>query len=149
MKNAGLELIEVKNPAEQVPADKVGYIFTQDDATTMFWTLRKKVAAGAMSNKSYVKEAKKRISKLQILKESKAFPRHVICLRLNFSAEVTAELQKVLFKMHTTDAGKAALKTFSKTAKFDLLPDESKKDMLETRGFIKNEFNIKWKYAQK
>ncbi|NQZ58737.1 MAG: phosphate/phosphite/phosphonate ABC transporter substrate-binding protein [Lentisphaeraceae bacterium] len=143
MEKEGLKLLHINNLDERVPPESIGYIFTQDDATTMFWVLRNKVAAGAMSNKSYVKKAKKRISKLNILKESKSFPRHVVCLRPDFPVKITAELQKTLLNMHTTTQGNAILQTFSKTTKFDILPEKNKKDMLETQNFIKKEFNIK------
>jgi phosphonate transport system substrate-binding protein len=143
IQEAGIELVELKDPDEIVPPDKIGYIFTLDDATSMFWVLRKKVTAAAMSNKSYVKEAKKRITKLNILKQSKAFPRHVICLRPNFSKDITAELEQVLINMHNSKSGQAALTTFSKTAKIDVLPEENKKDISLISDFIKSEFNIK------
>ena len=143
IQKGGIEMVELKDPAEQVPAGKIGYIFTLDDATSMFWVLRKKVIAGAMSNKNYLKEAKKRITKLNILKQSKPFPRHVICLRPGFPKEITAELEKILVNMDKNESGKASLASFSKTAKIDILPEESKKDMSLISDFIKSEFKIK------
>jgi phosphonate transport system substrate-binding protein len=141
--NEGIEMLEVKDTDEEIPDNKIGYIFTQDDATTMFWVLRKKVIAGAMSHNNYIKEAKKRISKLRIIKQSKKFPRHVICVRPNFPANITKHLEETLFDMHSTKAGKAALLTFSKTLKFDTLSEESKKDMNRIEKFIIKEFDIK------
>ncbi len=44
--SSGLKLVNYEDPAASVPADEVGYVFSNDAENTMIWVLKGKVTAG-------------------------------------------------------------------------------------------------------
>jgi phosphonate transport system substrate-binding protein len=117
----GFKLKEVPL-GSQMDADKIGYLFSDDDRNTMLWVLRKKVPVGAMNKASFEKYAKKRIKDLQFFGTSLPVPRHVVSHSAKVSQKHVNRIKEVLTKMHLTEEGKAALANFSKTKKFDDFP---------------------------
>ena len=117
----GVSVIRL-NEGETVPADKTGYLFSDDDKNTMTWVLRKKVAIGAMSEASYYQLAKKRVKDLHIITQSIWVPRHVVSYAPNMKAALVEKIKNLLINMHNNEAGKKALFNFSKTTKFDAFP---------------------------
>jgi len=106
----------------RVDADKIGYLFSDDDRNTMLWVLRKKVSVGAMNRSSFEKYAKKRIKDLQIIGTSLSVPRHVVSHSPKVSQKHVNRIKAILTEMHLSEEGKAALISFSKTRKFDDFP---------------------------
>mgnify|MGYP000662687801 CR=1 FL=1 len=106
----------------KVDANKVGYLFSDDDRNTMLWVLRNKVPVGAMNRASFEKYAKKKIKDLQIIGTSLSVPRHVVSHSAKVSQKLVDRIKEILTKMHLSEEGKAALANFSKTRKFDDFP---------------------------
>jgi len=129
----GFELKEV-SLGSRVDADKIGYLFSDDDRNTMLWVLRKKVPVGAMNRAGFEKYAKKRIKDLQIIGTSLSVPRHVVSHSTKVSQKHVNRIKEILTKMHLSEEGKAALASFSKTKKFDNFPGGAEKhlDPLQT-----------------
>ncbi|MFT6264774.1 MAG: phosphonate transport system substrate-binding protein [Oleiphilaceae bacterium] len=117
----GFTLEEV-SLGSKIDADKVGYLFSDDDRNTMLWVLRKKVPVGAMNKASFEKYAKKKIKDLQIIGTSISVPRHVVSHSTMVSQKHVSRIKEILTKMHLSKEGKAALASFSKTKQFDDLP---------------------------
>ena len=106
-----------------------GFIFSGDDENTMVWVIRRKIDAGAMSEASYTKLAKKRIKDLHIIHRTIDLPRHVVAIRKGLGEEHKKLMLNTLVQMHKSDAGKATLKKFNKTAKFDAISEQERKDI--------------------
>jgi len=117
----GFKLKEV-SLGSRVDADKIGYLFSDDDRNTMLWVLRKKVTVGAMNKAGFEKYAKKRIKDLQIIGTSLSVPRHVVSYSPKVSLKHMNKIKETLTNMHLSEEGRAALANFSKTKKFDELP---------------------------
>ena len=65
--SAGLRLVNYEDPAASIPDDRVGYVFSNDAENTMFWVLKRKVAAGAVNADYFEALAGGRIGELRIL----------------------------------------------------------------------------------
>jgi len=117
----GFKLEEV-SLGSKIDADKIGFLFSDDDRNTMLWVLRKKVPVGAMNKASFEKYAKKKIKDLQILGSSLSVPRHVVSHSDQVSQKHVNRIKDILTEMHLSEEGKAALANFSKTKQFDGFP---------------------------
>lgn len=118
----GYRLIEVSDPAAQVPPDAIGYVFSMDDVNTMFWVDHGRVAAGVTSPDFLRLYQKKRNDKLAVIDRSMDMPRQVVAHRADLDPAVVAELERVLMTMGESDEGRQALKEFQKTKQFDRFP---------------------------
>jgi len=122
LKKAGLTLTEYANPAAKVSSNHVGYVFTNDEENTMFWVLRKRVAAGVLSDGDFTELAKERIGELKVLLRTVTVPRHVVSHRADLSPGLLAAVEDVLVNMDRDAEGRQALARFQKTTKFDRFP---------------------------
>jgi phosphonate transport system substrate-binding protein len=124
---AGLALMRYDDPSSKVASDKVGYVFTHDDDNTMSWVLEKKVWAGAVDNGSFPTRAGKRIDELKVISKSIDVPRQVVAHRANLNPKLLSAIEKALLTMDQDDKGRAALREFEKTTKFDRFPEGPEK----------------------
>lgn len=139
----GLRLVPKKDASDSVGPREVGYIFSNDNENSMVWVLRKKVAAGALDNQSYEKEARGNLNDLKILYQTFSFPRHIVSYRADLSPALVARIKEILVKMHQSEGGKKALEDFEKTTRFDELPDQAMAPFLKAGKFIDAELGIK------
>lgn len=114
----GLVLKEGKSPGP----DEVGYVFSGDDENSLVWVTRKKVDAAAFSNGYFAQAQQKSKIAMTIIAETFEIPRQVVNLRAGIADDLAARIIDVLKAMDTTEEGKAVLKAFKKTAKFDDIP---------------------------
>ncbi len=121
-----LDLAYQKSPADLVPADKIGFVFSEDDENTIVWVLQGKVAAGAMNHIAFEKLAGTQISELKIIHKTITVPRHLVACRRDLDPSILQPLTNALLSMNDTDDGLRALASFGKTARFDLIPDGEK-----------------------
>jgi phosphonate transport system substrate-binding protein len=127
--SAGLRLVNYEDPAASIPPDRVGYVFSNDAENTMFWVIKRKVAAGAVNADYFEALAGDRLSELRILHTTEAVPRNVVCVRRSLEAEVVRAIEKSLLEMHLSDEGRAALQDFEETTKFDRFPRGAEVDL--------------------
>jgi len=122
---SNLKLVEKLKRSARVPAKKVGYLFSRDDETTMYWVLKKQVSAGALNKNGFTELAKKRLSDLRILKETMNVPRQLVIHRKNLSPDLVQEIATILGNMDKNKQGRSVLRAFSKTTKFEAFnPDD-------------------------
>ena len=127
--SAGLKLVNYEDTAASVPPDRVGYVFSNDAENTMFWVLKKKVGAGAVNADYFEALAGDRIEELQILYTTQAVPRNVVCVRGDLDQEIVRSIEKALLGMHLNEEGRAALRAFEETVKFDRFPGGPDRDL--------------------
>ena len=118
--STGLRLVNYEDAAASIPPDSLGYVFSNDAENTLFWVLKGKVDAGAVNEDYYAGLAGSRISELKIILTTDAVPRNLVCVRRSLDSQITDALRKVLLGMDEDEEGKAVLKAFEETAKFDL-----------------------------
>jgi phosphonate transport system substrate-binding protein len=129
--SAGLRLANYEDPAASVPANRVGYVFTNDAENTMFWVLKQKVIAGAVNADYFEALAGIRIGELRILLTTEAVPRNVVCARRSLDPKVVRAIENVLLEMHLNDEGRAVLERFEETAMFDRFPGGAAQDLAQ------------------
>jgi phosphonate transport system substrate-binding protein len=119
---SGLKAVELKSADLSVPADQVGYVFTNDDDNTIQWVISKKVAAGAVDIRSYSKISADGRSKMIVLGESEKVPRQVVMARPNMDKATQEAIYSLFTEMEKSSEGQIALKAFDETTRFDALP---------------------------
>lgn len=120
-----LTLFPKENFRSSVGTDEIGYVFSNSDRNTMFWVMNKRVAAGAMSVEKMKKHAKVNIENIKIIHSTFSIPRHVVMHKPGIDPDLLEKIKIVLTEMHTSEEGRAVLKQFEDTAKFDILPNEA------------------------
>ncbi len=104
-----------------VPSGEIGYVFSNDDANTVFWVLQGAVAAGVVDSETFRGVMETRPDAFRIIGESESVPRQVVGYRTNLDTAIAEALTEQFLSMHLSDAGKAALKS-AKTTRFDHFP---------------------------
>lgn len=122
LKKNGLRLTEKSSRHENVAADEIGYIFSEDDANTITWVRKLRVAAGATDNVTFDKIKSRLKSQLKIIFRSIDVPRQVVSYRKNISPATEVALTRALLDMHKSEYGQQQLQAFKKTARFDKFP---------------------------
>mgnify|MGYP000249852827 CR=1 FL=1 len=138
--DTGLTLVEKLKRSARVPSNKVGYLFSKDDETTMYWVLKNLVHAGALNKNDFSILAKKRLPELKILKETMLVPRQLVVHRKSLPLEVVKEITETLISMDKNEEGRAVLSGFSKTKKFEVLDHSTLLPINKLYTQISNEF---------
>ncbi|MBI4278642.1 MAG: phosphate/phosphite/phosphonate ABC transporter substrate-binding protein [Armatimonadetes bacterium] len=136
---AGLAVAELVDENALVPPDRVGYVFSYDDENTMLWVLRRKVAAGATDADNMKELAAGRIGDLKIVLRSPGVPRHVVAHRPTMPPALVAAVEEALMGLERDAEGRAALKKFQSTARFDRFPqgpEEALRPVRDLMGFV-------------
>ena len=140
---SGLKPVLKKAPADSVRPTEVGYVFSNDDATTMIWVLRGMVAAGAMDTQNYTKEARARLNELKIAHPLPGLPRQIISHRADLDERLAGRIKQILLAMDQTDEGKKVLAAFEQTARFDELPIAAIADLNKAAQYVAAELGPK------
>ncbi len=119
----GIDLVGYQDASAPVSPDRVGYVFSNDAENTMFWVLKGKVTAGAVNEDYYAELAGSRAGELRILARSPAVPRNFACCRADLDPTLADAIVGLLLGMTADDLGRAALREFEETAKFDRFPE--------------------------
>ncbi|MEO5363882.1 MAG: phosphate/phosphite/phosphonate ABC transporter substrate-binding protein [Magnetococcus sp. DMHC-8] len=125
MEQAGLQMVELADGREDMPAGKTGYLFTNDRETSLFWVAMGKVDAGAMSREELAKQARGEMDQLRVIHETVAIPRHVVNLRGDLPAPLARDLVQALLGMEQDATGKRLLGDFEHTTRFDPVPPQT------------------------
>ena len=123
--SSGLKLVNYEDPAATIQPDHVGYVFSNDAENTMFWVLKKKVAAGAVNADYFEALAGSRIEELRIIHRTEEVPRNVVCVRDGLDPELIRAVEEVLLAMDEDPQGRSVLSGFEQTARFDRFPGGS------------------------
>ncbi|MBF0462091.1 MAG: phosphate/phosphite/phosphonate ABC transporter substrate-binding protein [Magnetococcales bacterium] len=131
MEQAGLQLADMTNRQGKVPADKIGFVFTNDRETNLFWVVTGKTVAGAMSPEELAKQAKGDRNTLRIIHETVTIPRHVVNLRGDLPEPLAKALIEALLAMEHSTTGKPILDNFEQTTRFDPIPPATRSRLQE------------------
>ncbi len=129
MQQEGVVLTEKPDRHAVVPANEVGYIFSDDDRNTITWVRKKRIAAGAVNNIKFDELKDKFKKQLKIIYRSVKVPRQVVNFSTQLSPATAGAVKAALLDMDKTDRGKAYLETFEKTTKFDEFHKKKEKAM--------------------
>ncbi|HEY9163648.1 MAG TPA: phosphate/phosphite/phosphonate ABC transporter substrate-binding protein [Magnetovibrio sp.] len=122
MRNHGLDMVRVNTVRDVAPADKVAYIMAYDAETQATWLERDRVHAAAMADADFEDFAKTAITPLRVLYTTDYVPYHVMTHSPVLDPHLVERIKAVLKTAHETEQGRAVLKAFERTAKFDDIP---------------------------
>lgn len=131
----GYRLVEVKDASASVPADAIGYVFSEDDDNTAFWVQKGKVAAGALDSINFAELVEKRPGELAELARSQSLTRHVVAHRQGLAPAIVAALRDTLLAMHESEEGRKVLGTL-KTARFDGFPGDPSEELARAERIL-------------
>lgn len=123
LKQAGLKLVQKKSLTANVAANRVGYIFSEDDDNSIQWVLTKRLAAAAVGSSDFLKMPEKTRQQLTILAETEPVPRNVVVVSPTLTNDEVTAIETVLLSMDNTEEGQTVLKTFDQTSQFDEFPE--------------------------
>jgi phosphonate transport system substrate-binding protein len=118
----GFELDPYQDAAASVPSGRIGYLFSDDAETTMFWVLKNKVAAGSVNRDYYQELAGIRAEELKIVHVTRELPRNLVAVRGDLEPEIGHLLLEVLLTLDRSAEGRQVLAAFEETVRFDELP---------------------------
>ncbi len=122
-KNNGIELIQMADLTMPVPHGKVGYTFADSEINVSSWVYFKKVAAGALSCLDWKEQEENPQafkSSFKIIHQTDNVPRMVVMVRQDLNPMLVAQIKTLLFDMHQSEKGRAALKPYKIDGFFDL-----------------------------
>lgn len=118
----GFEIEAYQDAAAPVPDGRIGYVFSNDAETTMFWVLDKRVAGGAVNRHYFEELAGIRADELRIIHVTRELPRNLVSVRSDLDAAVVQRLEEVLLSLERSAEGRKVLEAFEETVRFDALP---------------------------
>ncbi|MCU0234355.1 MAG: phosphate/phosphite/phosphonate ABC transporter substrate-binding protein [Thermoanaerobaculales bacterium] len=133
---AGLQVAGYQDPAAAVPPDRVGYVFSNDAESTVFWVLKGKVSAGAGNEDYFAEMTGERIDELRIVARTPSLPRNLVGARRGLDPAVEAAIVDVLLAMEDDEKGRAVLAAYEETARFDRLPQGEEEALAEVAGLL-------------
>lgn len=141
---AGIDLIRMDRPGDEVPADQLGYVFADGEINVVAWVHRGLADAGVVSNLDWGNERELPAflkDDLVVIHETPPFIRSLLLVRSDLAPELKSRLSEILRGMHETEAGRRALQRYFSVSRYDSI-DEAVMDGLETirqnRRFLQN-----------
>lgn len=121
---AGLILNEKSSAEVPVSSNEVGYVFTNpdDDVDIIQWVLSGKTPAGAVNSATFDNFSGDSKKSLIVLGKTETVPRHVVSTRPDLDAKIINALTQIMLDMDRSADGRAVLKQFESTIKFDAFP---------------------------
>jgi phosphonate transport system substrate-binding protein len=107
----------------------VGYIFAESEVNVVAWVARGKVDAGVLSDVHWVNESRAPLAlkkQLHVFHTTPEIVRSVLIAGPELSGERLDGVVDILLDMSENDDGRAVLKAFYKTDRFDRLVGEAK-----------------------
>jgi phosphonate transport system substrate-binding protein len=119
---AGFKLMETRRYDPHASAAEVRYSFAYSQDKVLNLVLSRQAAAGAFSSDDFAALPDKHKSELMVLAETEPLPRHLVSVRRDLDAALSARIEKILLAMHEDDEGRRILRRTDATTKFDPLP---------------------------
>ncbi len=140
LRAAGLPLVELPGPQAPVPPDRVGYAFAGSELNVTTWVHRGLADAGALSdldwlNARVVPDAAR--PALRVFHESPPVIRSLISVRRGLDPIVRETLIGALIGMHEDAAGRAALRDYYRTARFEPISGDAQRTLTESTALLR------------
>lgn len=132
----GLTLAPLASPDGPIEKTSVRYIFSRDQLVTSAWVHAGKVDAGALSNLDWKSEDAMPSAfkaKFRIIYASGKFPYALELVRRALDPAIKSGIKQALLKAHKSWSGRAALRAYSRTARFDEAPAKVTRSIAELR----------------
>ncbi|WP_013322622.1 phosphate/phosphite/phosphonate ABC transporter substrate-binding protein [Gloeothece verrucosa] len=128
---SGLNVVQKQSLDKSVPANKVGYVFSEDDENTIQWVINGKVDAGATDGVLFETVPEESRKAMKILAKTDKIARNIVLIKPKMKPEQAAAIKSILINMDKTEEGKKILNIFEKTTKFDEYPVKADLDKMQ------------------
>jgi phosphonate transport system substrate-binding protein len=131
----GYRLVEVNDASAAVPADAIGYLFSDGDDNSAFWVQKGKVAAAVLDSSNFAELDEKRPGEMVALARSESLTRHVVAHRHDLAPGIVAALGDTLLAMPESEEGREVLATF-KTKRFDAFTGDPSQELARAERIL-------------
>lgn len=131
---AGIELVRMDQPGDEVPADELGFVFADGEINVVAWVHRGLADAGVVSNLDWENENEAPSflkDDLVIIHETPPFIRSLLLVRKDLAPDLKSTLAELFLGMHETEAGRRALQQYFSVSRYDRI-NAAVMDGLET-----------------
>jgi len=139
LKAAGLALVELARPDEEVPAGAVGYIFTKSELNISSWTARGLVDAGAFSDLDFEdsdRTPKRMRNDLRVIHLSPPTIRSLVLLRPGLPPARRARILAELLAVGDDESAAALRHEYYRLRRYDTLDADGRRSLDEVRAAI-------------
>lgn len=126
MSHVGLELIDGTDELGLEDPKRVSFGFSEDDETTVFWVLKNKVQAGALSLANFERFVGARKTEIRVLLKSLPVPGQYVLHRPGMPDTLVIAIQEAMLNMGESEDGRRAMQAFGGTTGFSLFADHRK-----------------------
>lgn len=117
----GLRPYRVNSLKDEVPPNRVGYLFSYDNQDGLRWVQDGLVAAAAV-DEAFLQGQKKYPGPFRVLYRSAPWLRQVVSARGDLPGPLVQKFSDALIHMEDTPEGRQALKKFQHTTRFEVIP---------------------------
>ena len=120
---AGVSLTRLASPDAEVAPDQIGWVLSGDGESSLFWVLKRKVAAAALNENYYRKIAGQRLEELRVLYTTPMIPRNLVVHRADLPADRVRAVEEALIRLHWDEGGRRLLHDLEETERFEPFPE--------------------------
>ncbi len=139
LKAAGLQVVQLARPDQDVPADSVGYIFTQSELNISSWTVRGLVDAGGFSDLDFDdndRTPKRMRADLRVIHLSQPAIRSVALLRAGLPAERRARIVDELLALGADESAAQVRHEYYRLRRYDAIDADGRRSLDDIRAAI-------------
>lgn len=118
----GLNPVEKARLTSSVADDEIGYLFSEDDETTIQWVISGRVIAGVVDSAEYDQIPEDTREHMVVLGETVDAPRNLMIARPGMDPDLLAAITDVLIAIHEDEDALEILDGLD-TTQFDLFPE--------------------------
>ncbi len=112
------------------------YRFAGSELNQAYWVHRGLADAGAFNDGDWERTPKRIRNDLRIIHRSQPLLRWLVSMRKTLPPDVRETLVSIFLEMHESQAGRDALFSAKRFAKFELLTDQDKKNLKNWRSML-------------
>jgi len=122
----GYELIALEDRSSTVPPNKIGYIISTGERSSIDMVLREEVAAAAFGNLGFIDMPPDITAQLLVIDRSFDVPVNIVLARAGLDAEFQDKIRELMIGLEHIEEGKPILLAMRETARFDDVPQDFK-----------------------
>lgn len=131
----GLDPVEKAKLSSRVAADEIGYVFSEDDETTIQWIISGRVIAGVVDSEEFASVPEETREHFVVLAETDNVPRHLMMVRPGIDEALLEAITTTLVAMDEDEAAQSILEGLN-TSQFDWFPEGADAALAELQAMF-------------
>ena len=136
LQEMGFTLTRLETPASALPPTEIGYINTTGERTSIELLSTGVVEATVVGDAAYQMLPLKLKDAVDIISQTEPLPKNLVYVRPDFDPQLAVKISEILASMHQTQEGTNVLREMRGTSKFDAIPTESEKALVELENLL-------------